>query len=381
MIFPESATAHKFLDGLSGIEIGGASHNPFNIAGCRNVDYTDDMTTRFKQSERELAGKPLPVDVVAAGDNLPFPEASLDYVLSSHVIEHFWDPIAAIKEWMRVLKPGGIIFMIVPHKERTCDHERPRTPLSELIARHARESLMPPDVDPTDHHSVWITEDVVELIHYLGLELLHVADEDDKVGNGFTVVFRKPGELPTRALPVDLGCGDRKRPGSIGVDKRPLPGVDFVIDLDNTRLPFDDDSVPTIYSNGLFGYLADPVAVLRDIVRVCKRGATVEIWTPHALNDGAALLGTRHRFSQVTWLELLHSDIFADIGGNLTLKEFVVLVPPPTVESLNQRKIPLDFAVRHLTNVVSRIGAVLTVHKPHAPPTVNYVQRVMHDPG
>ncbi len=39
-----------------------------------------------------------------------------------------------------------------------------------------------------DHCSVWITEDFVELIRWLGWNILHVQDTDDKVGNGFTVV-------------------------------------------------------------------------------------------------------------------------------------------------------------------------------------------------
>ena len=39
-----------------------------------------------------------------------------------------------------------------------------------------------------EHCSVWITEDFVELIHWLGWNILHVQDTDDKVGNGFTVV-------------------------------------------------------------------------------------------------------------------------------------------------------------------------------------------------
>ncbi len=381
MIFPESATAHQFLDGLSGIEIGGSAHNPFNIPGCRYVDYTDDMTTTFKQSERELAGAPLTVDVVADGDKLPFPNDSLDYVLTSHVIEHFWDPIAAINEWLRVLRPGGIIFMIVPHKERTFDSERARTPLRELLERHTGNLLMAPDADPHAHHSVWITQDFVELVNHLGLEVLRVDDKDDKVGNGFTIVVKKPGQLSNRALAVDLGCGTNKRAGTIGIDRRPLAGVDIVMDLDREPLPFADDSIPTIYSNGLFGFLENPASILREIVRVCRRGATVEIWTPHGLNDGALLINTRNRFSQATWLDILGSDIFDGAPGNLTLKEIVLLVPPPTVASLTQRNIPLDFAVRHLANVVSRLGAVMTVHKPHAPPTLNYPQRVMNDPG
>ena len=182
----ESALAHQYLDGLKGLEIGGSAHNPFGL-DTLNVDYTLSTETVFKQAELEIAGKTLPVNVVASGDALPFLDGSHDFVVSSHVLEHFPDPIKALREWYRVIKPGGYIVMIVPHKERTFDRERPRTTLAELIDRH-RNGWGP----GTDQHcSVWITEDVVDLIEYLGWEIAEVQDVDDKAGNGFTLLVRK----------------------------------------------------------------------------------------------------------------------------------------------------------------------------------------------
>ncbi len=46
MKFRESQLAHKYLDGLKGLEIGGSEHNSFGL-DTLNVDYTDDMTTVF----------------------------------------------------------------------------------------------------------------------------------------------------------------------------------------------------------------------------------------------------------------------------------------------------------------------------------------------
>jgi hypothetical protein len=132
----ESALAHQLLDGLSGIEIGGSAFDPFNIPGCRNVDFTADFGTVFKEEERRLAGTVLPVDLVAPGDQLPFPDESLDYVAHLHVLEHFFDPVAAIKEWC-MLRPGGIVYAIVPHAARNGDQHRSRTTLAELLDRHA----------------------------------------------------------------------------------------------------------------------------------------------------------------------------------------------------------------------------------------------------
>jgi SAM-dependent methyltransferase len=42
-------------------------------------------------------------------------DGSLDYVFSSHLLEHLSDPLLAIDEWRKKLKPGGILFMYLPH--------------------------------------------------------------------------------------------------------------------------------------------------------------------------------------------------------------------------------------------------------------------------
>lgn len=50
------------------------------------------------------------------GIMLSFPENTLDYVFSSHCLEHMQDIVAVMKEWHRVTKIGGHIIIIVPHK-------------------------------------------------------------------------------------------------------------------------------------------------------------------------------------------------------------------------------------------------------------------------
>lgn len=219
----DSKIAHKYLDGLHGIEIGGAAHNPFNIHGSINVDYTgDEKLLQENWSNKSIY--PMPVNIVANGDDLPFKDSTLDYVMSSHVIEHFFDPIKTLKEWKRVIKKGGYIFIIAPHKERIFDKNRKVTSIEELTKRHngsiqIKDYIKKNDckkmengyyedcykilkgATPSgftrfaedDHHhwTVWNTESFLELCKNLKLDVVEYQDVDDKVSNGFTIVIKK----------------------------------------------------------------------------------------------------------------------------------------------------------------------------------------------
>lgn len=193
--FRDSALAHQILDGKRGLEIGASAHNPFNLKTL-NLDFSDDYTQEFKAYEAQICGEYARVDIVSPGDELPFKDNTWDFVINSHVIEHFYDPVKTIKEWLRVVKPGGYVFMIVPHKERTFDKPRPRTPLAEIVDRH--EHPNPPFPDLHGHYSVWITEDFLEICNYYGWQVVAFQDVDDKVGNGFTVVIQKAAETIDR---------------------------------------------------------------------------------------------------------------------------------------------------------------------------------------
>lgn len=51
------------------------------------------------------------------GRTLPYENGSLDYVYSSHTLEHIDDWKNAIRDWYRVLKVGGHLVITVPHRD------------------------------------------------------------------------------------------------------------------------------------------------------------------------------------------------------------------------------------------------------------------------
>lgn len=137
IIHPESALAHKYLDGLKGIEIGAASYQPFGLNSL-NVSTSDLLDrARFDGIQRMVCGSVVPVDIYAEADEIPVEDHSQDFIVASHVIEHTSNPIKVFLEWKRILKVGGYIFMIFPKRESPYgDQKRHITPLDDYISAY-----------------------------------------------------------------------------------------------------------------------------------------------------------------------------------------------------------------------------------------------------
>jgi SAM-dependent methyltransferase len=179
---PPSAFIRRHLDGMLGIEIGASAHNDYSLRAI-NIDRYPEMDTPYKREEARLCGWMRPVDLVASGDDLPLRDGTVDFVFASHVIEHFPDPIRALKEWRRVARER--VVLVVPHRDRTFDAGRELTPASELQERHAAGLRSAED----KHWSVWTRESFLDLCAATGFAVVDSLDPDDKLGNGFIVVI------------------------------------------------------------------------------------------------------------------------------------------------------------------------------------------------
>jgi SAM-dependent methyltransferase len=58
-----------------------------------------------------------PIHLRGHATKLPFENDSLDFVYSSHLLEDYEDWIQPLREWTRVLKPGGNLIILVPDKK------------------------------------------------------------------------------------------------------------------------------------------------------------------------------------------------------------------------------------------------------------------------
>lgn len=49
-----------------------------------------------------------------SGSEIDYPDNTFDRVVAVHVLEHIYQPHLALKEWRRVLKPGGVLSILIP---------------------------------------------------------------------------------------------------------------------------------------------------------------------------------------------------------------------------------------------------------------------------
>lgn len=145
--------AETFLAG-EGIEIG-ALNLPLRVPRAAQVRYVDRMpVAALRQHYPELANESLvPVDIIDDGEKLAtFDEASQDFIIANHFLEHTQDPIGTIGRLLQVLRNQGILYLAVPDKRFSFDVQRPLTTLDHLIRDHTEG----PEWSRESHFREWV---------------------------------------------------------------------------------------------------------------------------------------------------------------------------------------------------------------------------------
>jgi ubiquinone/menaquinone biosynthesis C-methylase UbiE len=70
-------------------------------------------------------------------------DAPFDYVIASHVIEHIPDTVGWLDDLTRVLRPGGILSLVIPDKRYCFDVNRSLTEISDLVDANLRGLRQP----------------------------------------------------------------------------------------------------------------------------------------------------------------------------------------------------------------------------------------------
>jgi SAM-dependent methyltransferase len=112
---PEAQWLHPYCQGLT-VDIG---------CGAEKVLPTVLGIDRLAFGERGqfgcMNGVASSGDVSADAGNLDFiQDGTLDSVVSRHCFEHLPDPVATVREWLRILKPSGHLALVLPN-DHWCD--------------------------------------------------------------------------------------------------------------------------------------------------------------------------------------------------------------------------------------------------------------------
>ncbi len=107
------------------------------------------------------------VDVNFDLTQTPLPQASIDAMYCSHVLEHIPDDIAVMKEMFRVLKPGGWCVIMVPLHEGDTVEDPTLTDPEERIRRFGQE----------DHVRIY-GRDIVRRLQSCDFEVKEIVAQD-----------------------------------------------------------------------------------------------------------------------------------------------------------------------------------------------------------
>ena len=120
--------------GARGLEIG-ALHCPLPLPPGAQALYVDRHAPEVLRTLRADAGDAIvTLDLLADGFSLGCIAAvSQDFVVANHVLEHAVDALGTLENWLRVLRPGGALFVAVPVGERCFDRGRDITPAEHFL--------------------------------------------------------------------------------------------------------------------------------------------------------------------------------------------------------------------------------------------------------
>lgn len=177
-------------------------------------------------------------------------------------------------------------------------------------------------------------------------------------------------------IALDIGCGPTTKPGHLGIDMVPGPNVTHVLNFETDPLPFEDASVDAIFSSHCFEHIEHPANLLREMLRVCKDGATVELWMPYGHSNDAFILGHRVFYNELHWEHfVLHYPEQWTPGTKARYRWDRVrynLSADPDV--LRAHGFDLPFAIRHLNNVAWEFGLFFTVQRENPQPRTPLIE-------
>jgi ubiquinone/menaquinone biosynthesis C-methylase UbiE len=143
---------------------------------------------------------------------------------------------------------------------------------------------------------------------------------------------------------LDVGCGVRKHPGAIGIDRNPRSCADVICDLDRFPYPFANESFDEVRAVHVIEHLSDIIRAIEEFHRLVRPGGRIIIVTPH-YTDFSSFCDPTHRWHLSSFSFRYFGDKHGGFGFYSTARLHEVEV---RVRLLNLwRWLGIEFLVNH----------------------------------
>jgi SAM-dependent methyltransferase len=153
-------------ESMEGLEIGPLDRPSVTSAhgSIRYVDFatTEELRQQRKNDPTVNVDNLAPVHFIWGDKTLgeAVGGAHFDYVVASHVVEHVPDLIGWFQELAEVLKPGGVVSLVVPDRRYTFDRIRPETRTPEVVEAWLEHHRRPSYRQIFEHYALHTRVDV-----------------------------------------------------------------------------------------------------------------------------------------------------------------------------------------------------------------------------
>lgn len=189
--------------------------------GCGEKTISPVERTILSDAYESHDGKKALAQVFFLSEAIPYKNSSFSFVVTEHMLEHCVSPIVTLKEIHRILNDQGILFLFLPHKERTFDKFRAGTDSQILIrlyegklsqenfletsyadwktnvldkglAQHYKHYSKEIAIEQGQmHFSAWTPNDIIPLLQYSSFDVLETVDFVSDRPDTFLIVAKK----------------------------------------------------------------------------------------------------------------------------------------------------------------------------------------------
>jgi SAM-dependent methyltransferase len=154
------------------IEVGSGAHGLIFYFGSQHGIGVDPLAVSYRNLFPRWQN--CAPTVAAVGESLPFPDHTFDVVICDNVVDHAESPVRIVRELVRVLIPGGLLYF-------TVNVHHPVYAVAAGVHSGWRALGVPYEIGPFADHTTHLTVEAAEhLFDGLPLQLLSAKSNVDE---------------------------------------------------------------------------------------------------------------------------------------------------------------------------------------------------------